>query len=90
MSQIRYDAAANLEKWPSREAMLKPRNGDSVVSQTVFTGTLAGCVRQFMDKPESRRPLYEIFTDADAAFNKSILDALDIAALAERPDFPAK
>jgi hypothetical protein len=87
MSSIRYDAPASLEKWPSREAK-RLRNGSTLVSQTVFSGTLAGCVREFIAKPESQRPLYEIFTDKDAAFNKPILDALDIAALAEREDFP--
>jgi hypothetical protein len=87
VTSVRYDAPAKLEKWPSLEAR-RLRNGSMIVSQTVFSGTLAGCVREFIAKPESQRPLYEIFTDEDAAFNKPILDALDIAALSEREDFP--
>ena len=52
-SAISYDVPATLEKWPSLKS-----NGDLFRSQTVFTGMLAGCVRQFMMKPISQRPLY--------------------------------
>jgi hypothetical protein len=84
---IRYDEYATLEKWPSLEAK-KILTGNVLRSVPIYTGTLVGCVRQFLAKPESQRPLYEIFSYKNAGFGKSTLHPFDIVALAERDDFP--
>ena len=55
---------------------------------TVHTGTLGSCIRKFMSGPENERPLYEIFTEAQAALSKTILLPPDIIEIASRDDFP--
>jgi hypothetical protein len=84
---IRYDAPAVLEKWPSIEAM-RVRTSDYFRSAPIYNGTLAGCVREFMQKPISQRPLYDIFTDRQPGLPGTILRANDIVEIAEREDFP--
>jgi len=46
------------------------------------------CEREFMAKPISQRPLYDIFTDTQPGLTKTILESDDILALAAREDFP--
>jgi hypothetical protein len=84
---IQYDVPATLYKWPSL-AGRRMATGDTIGAQTVFQGTLAGCVREFMAKPISQRPLYEIFTKRQPGLRDSILGANDILEIAEHKDFP--
>jgi hypothetical protein len=82
---ILYDLPATLHKWESLEVK---RSGQSIGSMQIWEGTLAGCVREFMAKPISQRPLYDIFTDTQPGLTKTILESDDILALAAREDFP--
>ena len=84
---IRYNVPASLYKWPSLEAR-RLATGDTVHAHLIFDGSLAGCVRQFMLKPISQRPLYEIFTGRQPGLRDSILRSNDILEIAEREDFP--
>jgi hypothetical protein len=82
-----YDAAASLHKW---ETLDKKRAGDAQTlgAAQIWNGTLAGCVKQFMAKPQSQQPLYDIMVDEDAGVGKTILEPSDIHLLAKREDFP--
>ena len=82
---VLYDVPATLHKWQSLE---KKRSGEGIGSMQIWEGTLAGCVREFMAKPTSQRPLYDIFTDTQPGLTKTILESDDILALAAREDFP--
>jgi hypothetical protein len=86
MKPILYDVPADLYKWPVAERI--PRTGDTVRPDMVHGGTLAGCVREFMKKAISQRPLYEIFTQAQSALPKTILSVSDMLEIASRDDFP--
>ena len=86
---ISYDVPATLQKWQSLQAR-QVQPGDLIGAQTIYTGTLAGCVRQFMMKPISQRPLYDIFTDPQPGLSGSIISGNDIVEIAERDDFPRK
>jgi hypothetical protein len=83
---ILYDVPADLYKWPVAERT--PRTGDTIRADMVHGGTLGSCIREFMEKPISQRPLYEIFTEAQPAFTKTILSATDMLEVASRDDFP--
>jgi hypothetical protein len=84
---ISYDAAASLHKWGPLE---KKRAGDVQMfgSTQVWTGTLAGCIRQYLGKPPAERHLYNIMVDDAASTRKTILDAADIEAIGKRDDLP--
>jgi hypothetical protein len=84
---IVYDVPASLKKWPSLEGR-RIATGEVIGARSVFEGTLAGCVREFMAKPINQRPLYEIFTDRQAGLRDTILSANYILEIAEREDFP--
>jgi hypothetical protein len=84
---ILYDLPATLQKWPSLEAR-RLATGDTIHARRVFEGTLAECIREFLAKPISQRPLYEIFTDRQAGLRDSILGPSSILEIAEREDFP--
>src|SRR5947207_4224401 len=59
--QINFDARATLRKWPSlQNARISAADGGRPYS--IFDGTLDDCIRQFMAKPASQRPLYETHT----------------------------
>jgi hypothetical protein len=64
------------------------RSGESIGSRQIWEGTLAGCVKEFLAKPENQRPLYDIFTDSQPGLTKTILEPDDILLLAARGDFP--
>jgi hypothetical protein len=84
---IQYEMPAALYKWPSLEAR-RLSTGDTIWAHQIFEGTLAECIREFMAKPISRRPLYEIFTERQPGLRDSILGANHILEIAEREDFP--
>lgn len=86
LTPILYDVPADLYKWPAAERT--PRTGDTIKLDMVHGGTLGSCIREFMAKPISQRPLYEIFTEAQPAFAKAILSATDMVEIASRDDFP--
>jgi hypothetical protein len=85
--RINYDAPASLHRWTSLE---KKRAGDAAMfgSRQIWDSTLAGCVQQFMRKPDTQKQLYDIMTDASAGIGKTILEPDDILRIASRPDFP--
>jgi len=84
---ILYDLAATLHKWPSLEAR-RHVTGETIHAHPVYSGTLAGCIRESLAKPISQRPLYEIFTDRQAGLRDSILSSNYISEISERHDFP--
>jgi hypothetical protein len=86
---ISYDVPSSLEKWLTPDSG-QLRTGDIVRTKTVYTGTLAGCVRQFIMKPVSQRALYEILTDQQPGLSSTILGPNDIVEIAERDDFPSE
>jgi hypothetical protein len=87
MKHILYDVSADLYKWKTLKRVL--RTGEMIQPpDRVYTGTLGSCIRKFMEKPESERPLYEILTEAQAALSKTILLPPDILEIASSSDFP--
>jgi hypothetical protein len=86
LTPIHYDVWATLQKWPAADRL--PRTGDILRPDQIYEGTLSGCIKEFMAKPISQRPLYEVFTEAQAAFKTTILSATDMLDIASRDDFP--
>ena len=84
---IVYDAPASLKKWPSFESR-RIATGEVIAARSVFDGTLAACVKEFIAKPIRQRSLYEIFTDRQAGLRDTVLSADYILEIAEREDFP--
>ena len=84
-SRIVYEAAADLKKWPSLNG--KRLNG-SRQPYLVFNGTLADCIRVLLAKPVKGISLYDIVTDPQPAFDRTILSPGDAAEIAMRKDFP--
>lgn len=82
-----YDLPATLHKWPSPDAR-RHVTGETIHAHPVYNGTLAGCIREFLAKPISQRPLYEIFTERQAGLRDSILGSDYILEISERDDFP--
>jgi hypothetical protein len=82
---IIYDLPATLHKWESLEMKL---SGQGIGSRQIYDGTLAGCVREFMAKPDTQKLLYDIFADTQPGLTKTILNPHDILELAARDDFP--
>ena len=89
MSTINYDARATLHKWQSLE---RKRAGDPPTfgSFQEWSGTLAGCVKQYLAKPDSQKPLYDIIMvgEDDAGVGETILGSPVIDEIAQREDFP--
>jgi hypothetical protein len=88
LKPVRYDVWAALHKWPTLERT--PKTGDILHADTVFEGTVASCIREFMTKPISQRPLCEISTEPQEAFTLAFLSATDMLEIASRDDFPKK
>jgi hypothetical protein len=81
---IAYDAPADLKKWPSL-------NNQRLISKPpylVYNGTLADCIRQLLAKPIKQICLYDIVTEPQPIFDKSVLSPADAAEIAMRKDFP--
>jgi hypothetical protein len=87
VAAIQYDMPATLYKWPSLEKR-RIATGEIIGARRIFEGTLAGCIREFLAKPISQRPLYEIFTERQPGLRDTILGANYILEIAEREDFP--
>jgi hypothetical protein len=77
---------AELIKWPFHDRT--PRTGEVIHPERVYDGALAGCIREFLQKPISQRPLYEISTEKQPAFPSTFLSAAQMLAIAARDDFP--
>ena len=82
---IVYDAPADLKKWPSLNG--RRLNGTSR-PYLVFNGTLADCIRELLAKPVKGISLYDIVTDPQPAFDRTVLSPGDAAEIAMRRDFP--
>jgi hypothetical protein len=87
MSTINYDAPATLHKWQSLERK-RASDPPTFGSFQVWNGTLAGCVKQYLAKPDSQKPLYDIMVGEDAGVGESILGSPVIDKIAQREDFP--
>jgi hypothetical protein len=84
---VRYDAPATLRKWPSiNGGRISPADG--AAPYTVFGGTLAECIREFLAKPINQHGLYEVATPPQPAFERQVLTAPDVAGIIARADFP--
>ena len=84
-SPIFYDAPADLKKWPSLNS--QRLNGKSR-PYLVFNGTLAECIRELMSKPVKGISLYDIVTNPQPSFDRTVLSPADAAEIAMRKDFP--
>jgi hypothetical protein len=82
-AQMNFDARAALRKWPS----VKNERISDTSSYLVSDGTLDECIRQFMSKPASIRPLYEIHTDPQGELIGAVLSPEQIVELARLRDF---
>jgi hypothetical protein len=72
---INYDAPAVLQEW----------DDELTRAGAIYKGTLAGCISQFLLKPQNRR--YEIMVGKEAGTGKTVLYETDIRTLARRADF---
>jgi hypothetical protein len=84
-AQIRYDAPADLKKWPSLKGQ-RLNGGRS--PYLVYSGTLADCVRELLNKPIRGISLYDIYTEPQPCFDRPVLSPGDAAEIAMRKDFP--
>lgn len=81
---IAYHVPADLKKWPS----LRNQRITSKTPYLVFNGTLADCIRQLLAKPIKQISLYDIVTQPQPAFDRTVLSPGDAAEIAMRKDFP--
>jgi hypothetical protein len=72
--KINFEAFASLKKWPS---IRNERRNDALFADPylVHEGTLFECAEALLSKPASSHHLYEIHTDAQAPWVKSVLSA---------------
>ena len=87
MSTINYDARATLHKWQSLERK-RASDPPTFGSFQEWSGTLAGCVEQYLAKPDSEKQLYDIMVGEDAGVGETILGPPVINEIAQREDFP--
>ena len=87
VSTINYDAPATLHKWQSLERK-RASDPPTFGSFQEWSGTLAGCVKQYLAKPDSEKSLYDIMVGEDAGVGETILGSPVINEIAEREDFP--
>jgi hypothetical protein len=78
--KINFDAPASLRKWPS---LRNERRDDSLFlnSYLVEEGTLFECSEALLSRPASAHHLYEIHTDAQDPWVKSVLSARHVYEL---------
>jgi hypothetical protein len=83
---INWEAGATLE----RAEVTQHAPGKYAIESTVavWSGTLGGAVRQYLEKPDSQKPRYNIVVGNEAGTEKTILDWRDIEKLAQQDDFP--
>lgn len=78
--KINFDAPASLKKWPS---VRNVRRDDSPYPNPylVQEGTLIECVEALLSKPASTHPLYEVHTNAQDPWVKTVLSAQHVYEL---------
>jgi hypothetical protein len=76
--KINFDAPASLRKWPS---IKNERRADAPFPYLVQEGTLFECIEALLSKPASTHTLYEVHTDAQDPFVKSVLSAQHVYEL---------
>lgn len=86
LKPILYDVWANLHKWPTLDRTR--RTGETFYPNIVLEGTVGSCIREFIKKPASQRPLYELSTQPQEAFSSTFLSATEMLEIASRNDFP--
>ena len=87
MNTINYDARATLHKWQSLETK-RASDPPTFGSFQEWSGTLAGCVKQYLAKPDSEKQLYDIMVGEEAGVGETILGAPVIDEIVQREDFP--
>jgi hypothetical protein len=83
-ANIDFGAAAVLRKWPS---LNNERRIEDAGPYLVIDGTLGDCIREFMAKPASTRPLYEIHTSPQPPLVSSVLSGDHVVELERLRDF---
>jgi hypothetical protein len=85
-TQINFDAAAELRKWPSlrSERLASSRHPSAYF---LMDGSLGECVQNFMSKPKSQRHLYEIHTAPQGSLVTAILSSEHIVELNRLREF---
>ncbi|QIG91126.1 MULTISPECIES: hypothetical protein [unclassified Bradyrhizobium] len=81
--QVDFQATASLYKWPS----LNNARREDRMPYTVVSGTLDQCIRDFMDKPEKTRHLYEIRTTAQPPLVPDVLSPEHVLELSRLREF---
>jgi uncharacterized lipoprotein YmbA len=84
--KVNYDVGADLHK----QIVEQHKPGQYVVTSTekVWSGTLEGCINQYLAKPLSNQPVYNILVGEEAGVGKTILESANIEEIAARADFP--
>ena len=83
-ARVNFDLPATLRKWPS---LNNERLAEGRSAYLVFEGTLDGCIRVIMAKPESARHLYEIHTAPQPPLITEVLSGEHVVELARLRDF---
>jgi Bacterial RNA polymerase, alpha chain C terminal domain len=83
-AQIRFEASADLRKWPSINQQRVVADGGR--PYLVAEGTLDSCIQQFMAKPINQHHLYEIHTEPQGELVSAILSAKHIIEIARLRD----
>jgi hypothetical protein len=83
-ARVNFDLPATLRKWPS---LNNERLAEGRSAYLVFEGTLDGCIRVIMAKPESARHLYEIHTAPQPPLISEVLLGEHVVELARLRDF---
>ncbi|MHC2335451.1 hypothetical protein [Bradyrhizobium sp. USDA 4454] len=81
--QVDFQAAATLYKWPS----LNNARREDRAPYMVVNATLDQCIRDFMDKPEKTRHLYEIRTKAQPPLVPEVLSPEHVIELSRLREF---
>jgi hypothetical protein len=81
--QMKFDAPADLRKWPS----LNNERISSACPYLVSAGTLDEYMREFLSKPASSHHLYEMHTAAESELISAVLTAEQIVEIARLRDF---
>ena len=82
MEIVDWHAPAAVMLWSEAKVVGFERGG------TLWNGTLADAVLYVMDLPEDTRQKAEIVISYEGGRQNSWLTAIDIEALARRPDYP--
>jgi hypothetical protein len=79
--KIDFDAPASLRKWPS---IRNERRADAAYPSpyTVQEGALFECLEGLLSKPAATHHLYEVHTNAQDTWVKSVLSAQQVYELA--------